>query len=89
MAHQVMWSHFIVDEFEKSVILTDFEKKILHTRVFNQWSISQQAMEFHTSESTVNRTIAKLKKKYDYAQRMNPSLPKRKTSKQEEWMDSH
>lgn len=88
MSHEVLWSKFIVEQFEESAMLTDFERLVLRTRVAG-WSISKQSLEFHCSESTINRTVATLKRKYDNAQKDNVLLPKRKKSVEEVFMDNN
>ena len=68
--------------------LTPIEEHILRTRAAG-WTITQQAMEFHVSEATVNRTIARLKAKYDAVQQYSAILPPRKESAKELYMDTH
>lgn len=85
---QVPWNKIIVETFVKEAMLTQTEEMILRTRVAG-WSIKKQAYEFNMSESTVNRVVATLKKKYDNVQRYNPLLPPRKISAKEIWLDEH
>lgn len=41
------------------------------------------------SLSTIDKTISRLKKKYDAVARYNPILPPRKASAKETYMDEH
>lgn len=88
MSHQVIWSKIVLEEFIDAGNLTVFEEHIMRTRVAG-WSITQQALKFNVSEATVNRTVARLKKKYDAVQKNNPILPPRKESAKELYMDTH
>lgn len=88
MAHQVPWSKVILEEFIKEALLTKDEEMIIRTRV-SGWSRTKQAEELNMSLSTVDKHIAKLKKKYDKVQKYDPLLPPRKTSAEETWMDSN
>lgn len=88
MANQVPWNKLIVEEFIAQALLTTDEEWVLRTRVAG-WSITKQSIELGMSVSSVNRIIAKLKKKYDQVAKYNPLLPPRKFSDKETWMDSH
>ena len=89
MARQVIWTKLIVEEFIHLAKLTEDEEMIMRTRA-DGWSITKQATTFNMSVSTVNRIIKRLKKKYDAVQKEHPNeFPIRRTSKKEEWMDSH
>lgn len=89
MAHQVKWTKDIVREFSDKAMLSEDEIFVLVTRVKGV-PISIQAQELHCSESTVNRIVANLKKKYDTVQKEYPDVfPIRRTSKEEEWMDNN
>lgn len=71
-------------------MLSQIEKKILLTRIRDNLTISQQANLFNMSESTIKRKIATLKIKYDRVQELAPDkLPKRRTSKIEDYMDNN
>ena len=69
-------------------MLSDFEKSVLETRI-KGYSIIQQADMHRCSESTISRTIAILKEKYDAVQPYSDKLPVRKTSAKEKWMDEN
>lgn len=89
MAHQVKWNKKVFDIFVSEAMLSDFEIQVLETRI-KGWSIVKQCIEFSCSESTINRTVALLKQKYDNVQKHHPDeLPPRRFSMKETWMDTH
>lgn len=88
MAHQVVWTKIVLDTFIEEANLSDIEEKIIRSRA-KGWTISKQAYEFGMSESNVKRIIAILKKKYDVTQKYSKILPKRTSSKTEDYLDSH
>jgi DNA invertase Pin-like site-specific DNA recombinase len=88
MARQVVWTKIIVEEFIELGNLTKFEEQVLRTRAKGM-TITEQAMTFNCSKSTIDRTIAELKKKYDAVQPYSVLLPPRKISKEEIYMDTH
>lgn len=88
MAKQVNWNEDIYTEFSRLAMLSPLEKEILRTRIMG-YSITWQAMHFNVSESSVNRIVSRLKKKYDMVQPYSEKLPKRKNSVEELYMDNH
>lgn len=88
MAKEVSWNRIIYDEFVRFALLTDFEKEVLKTRLQNK-TIIEQSLLLHCSKSTIDRTIKKLKKKYDEVQPYSDILPKRRTSEKENYLDTH
>lgn len=88
MAKQVPWNEIIYTEFVRLGMLNEFEREVLRTRIMG-YSIVKQASVLNCSESTVSRTVANLKKKYDEVQPHSDKLPPRRSSKQEEWMDNN
>lgn len=88
MTKQVNWNEVIYDEFSKLAMLNEFEKEVLRTRIMG-YSIVQQSTVLNCSTSTVSRTVAELKKKYDQVQPHSEHLPLRRTSKEEIWMDNN
>lgn len=88
MAKQVEWTKHIVAVFEEEAMLSEIEKAILETRV-RGIPISQQAIMFNMSESSVNRIIKTLKLKYDCVQHYHPDLPVRRKSREEIYMDNN
>lgn len=88
MSKQVPWNKVILETFISDAMLTKDEEWLMRTRVAG-WSISKQAMYMNVSESTVNRMISELKRKYDNSAKYNTLLPPRKSSKEEIYMDTH
>lgn len=88
MSNQVIWGKLILETFIKEACLSKEEEWIMRTRVAG-WSRTKQAQELHMSLSSLDKHIAKLKKKYDIVQKTNPLLPPRKKSAKELWMDTH
>lgn len=88
MAKQVIWTKFIYDTFVREGCLTRFEQEIMRTRI-DGMTVLQQAEHLHCSKSTVEKTIAALKKRYDEVQKLCPDLPVRRSSAQELYMDTH
>lgn len=77
MSKQVLWNKIILEEFIDLACLTETEEMIMRTRV-KGWSITKQSQELHMSESSIKKTIARLKIKYDDVQKLSPILPPRK-----------
>ncbi len=88
MAHQVPWNKIVLEEFIRIGCLTKTEEAIMRTRV-QGWTICKQAQEFNMSESNVKKIIAKLKRKYDSAEKYSPILPPRKNCAKELYMDEN
>lgn len=88
MSKQVPWNKIILEEFVRLSSLTDDEEKIIRTRIAG-WTISKQADTFGMSESTVNRIISRLKRKYDQVQKYSVILPPRRSSREELYLDTH
>lgn len=89
MSKQVVWTAKILYDFEELALLSDEECYIMESRCKNV-PVTVQAMKLHKSESSVHKTIATLKKKYDAVQKEYPDrFPKRKKSATELWMDTH
>jgi len=89
MAKQVKWTQNIVREFSEKAMLSEDEIFVLVTRVKGV-PISRQAQELNVSESTVNRIVSTLKKKYDIVQKEYPDVfPIRRNSAKETWMDNN
>ena len=87
MAKQVPWNEDIYLEFSRKAMLNDLEKEILRTRIMG-YTVVQQSLMFHISESTVHRIIKDLKHRYDLVQ-PGSGLPKRKSSAKELYMDEN
>lgn len=88
MTKQVPWNKIILERFIELGGLTKDEEMIIRTRVAG-WSRTQQSIELGMSLAAVDRIIARLKVKYDNAQKYDVLLPPRKTSSAETWMDTH
>lgn len=88
MAKQVIWTKYTLETFITEGCLNEFEAEIMRTRV-NGMTVLQQSLHLNVSKSTVEKTIAKLKRRYDEVQKKNPDLPVRRSSAQELYMDSH
>lgn len=88
MSKQVPWNKIIVEHFIELAMLSEEEQMIIRTRV-SGWSRTKQANELGMSLTTVDRIIARLKKKYDKVQKYDPLLPPRKFSAKETWLDNN
>ena len=89
MAHQVIWTKRITDIFYVEAHLSDFEIQVMETRVKGM-TITEQSVKFNCSKSMIDKTIKKLKAKYDECQKNHPEdLPERKSSAKELYMDTH
>lgn len=87
--HQVEWTAKKTEFFIEKGCLSEEEAYIMRSRVRGA-TVTEQALHLHKSEISIHRTIRKLKDKYDEVQREHPEdLPKRRRSKQEDYMDTH
>lgn len=64
MSNQVIWTKKRLDTFVENASLSEFEERVIKTRA-KGWSIVKQSIELNVSVSTINKTIKKLKEKYD------------------------
>ena len=64
MSNQVIWTKKRLDTFAENASLSEFEERVIRTRA-KGWSIVKQSIELNVSISTINKTIKKLKEKYD------------------------
>lgn len=84
--NQIPWNKVLYNNFVEDAILTDLEKKVLHSRVWekDKWTITSMAMEFSVGKSTINKCISSIRSKYDYLHYLYPDkYPRRITSKNE------
>lgn len=89
MSKQVIWTKHVQDTFIREGNLTDFEVQILETRIRNM-TITEQSLKFNCSKSLIDKTIKKLKIKYDEVQKHHPEdMPMRRSSAKELYMDTH
>lgn len=77
-----------METFIEDAMLSKEEEMILRTRA-SGWTRTEQSIKLGMSISTVDKIIARLKKKYDVAQQFNPLLPPRKSSAKETYMDNN
>ena len=65
--NQILWTRRLYDDFISDAILTELEKKVLYSRVWekDKWTIVGMSMEFHVSKSTINNCISSIRNKYD------------------------
>lgn len=76
MSKQVEWNKVVLEEFIEIGGLTQIEEQVMRTRVAG-WSRVEQSMKFGLSIATIDRIIARLKRKYDNCQPYSPLLPPR------------
>ena len=88
MAHEVVWTRAVLEEFKREACLNEFQTELMETRISGM-TIRQQAFYFHRSEATISREIRKLKKLYDEAQKHSEILRPRKQSVYEDYMDDN
>ena len=67
MSHQVIWTKKVLDFFCDAANLTPFEREVMVTRL--TMTRLQQADYLAVSLSTLDKCIARLKRKYDEVQR--------------------
>lgn len=85
----VSWTKHAFDVFVVEGCLTEFEIKVLETRVKGM-TITEQADYLNCSKSTVDRTVKKLKKRYDQVREHHPELPERNVNSiTEAYLDTH
>lgn len=77
-----------MEHFIESANLTQIEEHILRLRCAGK-TRTEISIALHLSIATVDRAVARLKKKYDVVQQYDPILPPRKYSAQELYMDTH
>lgn len=87
---QIPWNRKVLEKFVQESYLTEFEEKVLRTRIEKSWTQRQQAMELKCSLSTINRTVKRLRKLYDEVQKHFPDeLPIRTHSDYEDYLDQN
>lgn len=88
MSHQVIWTKRVLDFFCEAANLTPFEREVMITRL--TMTRLQQADYLSVSLSTLDKCIARLKRKYDAVQKEYPDeLKPRRKSAAETYMDEH
>ena len=84
--NQIPWTKVLYNAFIDDAILTDLEKKVLYSRVWekDKCTIIGMALDFHVSKSTINNCISSIRSKYDYLSKLYPDkYPKRIQTKSE------
>lgn len=89
MAHQVLWTDKLTEDFIEKAALSEDEAYIMRSRA-RGYTVTQQSIALNKSPATIARMIATLKKKYDAVQKEHPDLfPVRKVAKVETFMDEN
>lgn len=88
MSHLIVWNREIVEEFERLACLSEYECRLLESRVQGA-TVRQQAFYFNRAESTIHRDIRMLKIKYREAQKRSDILPPMRNSVYEKYQDTH
>lgn len=88
MAKQVPWNTIIYDEFVKLGGLNEFEQRLLRDRMRGITRVEMSIL-YNCSIATIDRTIKRLKVKYDKVQPHSEKLPPRRFSYLETYMDEH
>lgn len=89
MAKQVLWTDKLTEAFIEKAALSEEEAFIMRTRA-RGYTVTQQSIALSRSTSSIARSIAVLKTKYDAVQKEYPDIfPVRKTSKVEKFMDEN
>ena len=82
--NQIPWNKVLYNSFVDDAILTDLEKKVLYSRVWesDKWTIASMAMKFYVGKSKINKCISSIRSKYDHLSNTFPDkYPKRITNK--------
>ena len=89
MTRGVSWNKVSFDTFAELGMLTDDERAVLETRI-KGWTRTKQSRELNMSMATLDRTIARIKRKYDEVQpHASDVLPVRRISAEEIYMDNN
>ena len=64
--NRIPWNKVIYNAFVDDAILTDLERKVLYSRVWekDKWTIVSMSLSFHVSKSTINNCISSIRSKY-------------------------
>ena len=80
MRKKIIWTKRLYNDFLEDAILTDLERKVLYSRVWekDKWTIVKMAIEFHVGRSSINNAISSIRRKYDYlSEELPDKYPKR------------
>ena len=75
----VLWNRIILDEFIRLAMPTEFEIRLIQSRMADQSRV-QQSFEFSRSLPRVDAAIKSIRQKYDAVQPYSSILPPRKKS---------
>lgn len=85
---RVRWTKAVEQEFIEKANLDDELIALLRSRIRGD-TITKQAEMFHCGTATISRRIDLLKQLYDAVQATSDTMPPRRSSKEEEFMDTH
>ena len=86
---QVPWTKSRIDKFVELGMLNEEQEYLMRSRVRGA-TVTEQAMHLNCDPSTIHRKIKKIKEIYDVVQKEHADIfPPRRTSKEEEYMDTH
>lgn len=88
MRTTVNWNEGLYMLFISKMMLSRIEREVLRCRIM-EYTVSEIADELGVSKSTVDRTVKKLRIKYDKLRTMDSTLPPRRMSEKEIFMDTH
>ena len=77
MAHEVIWTKPVLDEFIRLGNLSETEEKVIRLRA-RDWTRTRIGLELSMSESAVDQRVKILKQKYDEVQPYSDILKPRK-----------
>lgn len=72
----VLWNRILLDEFVRLAELSDIEQDIIKGKMRGQTRV-EQSIRLGISLATLDRYVARLKRKYDAVQPYSNILPKR------------
>lgn len=72
----VLWNKILLEEFERLAGLSELEQDIIKGKMRGQTRV-EQSMRLGISIATLDRHVARLKRKYDAVQPYSDILPKR------------
>lgn len=85
----IHWTKKTFEIFSEEAMLSDFEKAILEERIKGV-TVIEMSMKHNCSTSTIQKTIKKMREKYDIIQVQHPDIfPVSRVSKEEIYMDNN
>ena len=88
MRTTVNWNEDLYMLFISKMMLSRLEREVLRCRIM-EYTVTEISDELGVSKSTVDRTVRKLRLKYDRLREMDETLPPRRMSDKEQWMDEN